>query len=48
MKNNKLISTFNVTQTKSSNLCLFDPIILTFIIIVIILLFYIIGHKLYK
>jgi len=48
MDNNKLVSSFNVFQTKSSELCLIDPMMLFYIIIVICLLLYVIGYKLNK
>jgi hypothetical protein len=48
MSNNKLVSSFNIFQTKSSKLCLIDPMILFYIIVAICLLLYVIGYKLNK
>lgn len=47
-KNSKIISSYNIFQIKSSELCLIDPIILLSIIICICLFLYIIGFKLSK
>jgi hypothetical protein len=45
-KNSKIISTYNIFQTKSSELCLIDPMILLCLIICICLFLYVIGYKL--
>ena len=47
-KNSKIISSYSITQSKSNNLCLIDPMILTCIIVVICLTLYIVGFKLSK
>lgn len=46
--NSKIVSTFNVIQNKSKELCLIDPMILLSLIITICLMLYIIGFKLSK
>ncbi len=46
--NSKIVSTFNVIQNKSEDLCLIDPMILMSLIITICLMLYIIGFKLSK
>jgi hypothetical protein len=46
--NSKIVSSYNVFQSKSSDLCLIDPIILLCLIICICLFLYIIGYKLSK
>ena len=46
--NSKLINSYNIFQTNSSELCLIDPIILLCLIICICLFLYIIGYKLSK
>jgi hypothetical protein len=47
-KNLKIISSFDIFQNNSKELCLIDPMILLFIIIAICLFLYIIGFKLSK
>ncbi len=47
-KNSKIISTYNIFQSESSDLCLIDPMILLCLIICICLFLYIIGYKLSK
>ena len=46
--NSKIINSYSITQSKSSDLCLIDPMILMSIIIVICLTLYVIGYKLSK
>ena len=46
--NSKIISDFNIIQSKSDDLCLIDPVILICLIICICLFLYIIGYKLSK
>lgn len=46
--NSKIISSYNVFQTKSNELCLIDPMILMCLIICICLFLYIIGFRLAK
>lgn len=48
MKNNNIISSFDIFSSKSEDLCLIDPMILSMIIILICLFLYIIGYKLPK
>ena len=47
-ENSKIISTFDVFQAKSNELCLIDPMILFCIIITICLTLYVIGFRLSK
>ncbi len=47
-KNSKIVSSYNVVQSKSNELCLIDPMILLCLIICICLFLYIIGYKLSK
>jgi hypothetical protein len=47
-ENSKIISTFDITQSKSNQLCLIDPMILLCIVILVCLTLYIIGFKLSK
>lgn len=47
-KNSKIISSYDIFQTKSSELCLIDPMILLCLIICICLFLYIIEYKLSK
>lgn len=42
---NRIISSFDISTSKSNKLCLFDPMILCLIIIVSCLLIYIIGFS---
>lgn len=44
--NSKIVSTFDVIQAKSNELCLIDPMILLSIIVVICLALYLIGFRL--
>ena len=44
----KIISTFELFQANSTDLCLIDPMILLAIIIVICLILYLIGYRLSK
>jgi len=46
--NSKIVSTYNVVQNESEDLCLIDPMILLSIIVSICLILYIIGFKLSK
>jgi len=46
MDNSKFISSFNIFQSPSSELCLIDPMMLLCIIVIICLLLYLIGFKL--
>lgn len=46
--NSKIISTFNIKQAKSNELCLIDPMILFSIIITICLILYVMEYKLSK
>ncbi len=46
--NSKLISTFNIVQDKSENLYVFDPMMLTSLIILICLSLYLIESKYQK
>ena len=47
-KDTKIISTYNIYQEKSPELCLIDPMILFCLILCICLFLYIIGYKLSK
>ena len=47
-KNSNIVSSYNVYQSKSNELCLIDPMILLCLIICICLFLYIIGYKLSK
>ena len=48
LNSNKIISTFNISQSNSDQLCLIDPMMLLSIIFVILLLFYVICYKFNK
>lgn len=45
LNSNKIISSFNIFQSNSNQLCLIDPMMLFSIIFVILLLFYVICYK---
>ena len=45
MKNNNIISSFDIFSSKSKNLCVIDPMMLCLIIVLICLFLYIIGYK---
>ncbi len=48
MNKSKIVSSYNIFQTNSPELCLIDPMILLCLIICICLFLYIIGFKLSK
>ena len=48
MKNNNIISSFDIFSSKSKDLCLIDPIILSAIVILICLFLYIVEYKFTK
>lgn len=48
MKNNNIVSSFDIFSSESGELCLIDPMILCSIIIIICLFLYIVGFRLSK
>jgi len=44
-ENFKIISSFDISQETSNNLCLIDPYILIYLIIIIFFILYIINYK---
>jgi hypothetical protein len=44
-ENKNIVSTYNVTQKKTENLCLIDPMMILIIVLIIGVLFYFIEYR---